>query len=798
MLNTVVSKFNTRRPYLSKSTELQTAEDIAIEYGSFVQSLLEKYSLEEIFVVSGAMPDHRQINEAMHKINLGLQDVFELAKQARANLTTSRNDIDEVKKQIDNNINKAKTEMATFTLYNSSHFADVEVITDTFNTKDKLNVTGSGSECFVDVTEGIITLPRSGVTSIKLKVADLKIGPLSNGIEDSDYPLSSAIDDDLYSYFVYKKITNSIIDNDGLYLELQVSIDTPTIVNNVAISVVNFGALSPIVLEDIYVSIDGINYTKIEKRQGETWESNPNIAVTFAPRKVRYINFVFHQSTPLPISDSQYEYKIGIYDLKINSITYASSGDIETTMFNLRKHANQVVVSSKTNLQKNTEGAGIKYTILSKEFTKELVDVSNETGSEVLYINQPWLDDSIITEQPVTTLGMRIQLYKDINGDTSSVGQETFTRYAREYITIPTSQPYTLTLGHKPVPGTFKILMYPFSSVGRNAKINVGYTRPYVYTYSLPLPFPTYNNLNVTIKDITLTEYPDIDELLRDIGLGYFVDDSNIMRIVVGDRTKSDTEQSEEVKSLLGGTYPIIITINPEIFEPGDIDNDRIMTLQYDSDGIKENIDIYKLHLDASGDPVIDRIYDYIPRGATQVELSRTPLKNFNQTPELGDESLYVEYINGFDEFLDTTRNAFSVDFENGIAYLRNPAIEDMTIAYDADHREKLRSSAYEVLSPNTILLAYNVFDVAYTYEVHYNIAAILDESYYTFIKDNTIKLTDKVILDIFMDKVEVPNGDKLIRADYNYTETVTTDTNELFPYVTPILYDYKMMVKAL
>jgi hypothetical protein len=261
----------------------------------------------------------------------------------------------------------SRQQLSSYILY-TTQTADLFHFGETFS--DEINIdTGSElldqDECFIDLKEGTISLPRLPETD-EWQIKGIDVGGYSNGVLGNNIEqkvpvrgsIKSMFDNNVDTWTEYERVVN-IEDAEGLTFELKIKLEDLQVVNNIAIHPVFLGARTPFSIEAIEVSEDGRQWNSLkgDVRVADFLDEDPEeryhlapdssrftgeFNITFAPRFVKFIRLLLKQTSAFPITDvnnnRRIRYAIAIKEIKIFGRKYASLGELVSTPINFTKN----------------------------------------------------------------------------------------------------------------------------------------------------------------------------------------------------------------------------------------------------------------------------------------------------------------------------------------------------------------------------------------------------------------------------------------------------------------------------
>ena len=383
-------------------------------------------------------------------------------------------------------------------LYVSDDFVDFDSIDfDPRFREDKL--------CFIDVEQGIITLPHNPVTSAII-VSDVRINEISNGVVGNNQQLNVArhgdineiLDSNSDTWFEYE---NVVITPTGepLILSLTLTLTDEYVINNIRVNPNNLGTSNWIDITSLETSTDDRVYTSIkdnlpiegfiELEQEDNFTLTPASSkfagqgiYTFTPRKAKYVRIVMEQRQGyfIETSDGQrYRYAVGLRDIEVHAVRYRATGTIVSLPFALTEEINKVSLLAIENPVRSSAIAKIEHYI-SVDDGGTWHQLQALTGEEpdvpkILTFNDE-TPGAITTDGKALTIRHKAALKRESDGfksDKSAISEKvTQTSELRQ---LPAGEPFNVSIEESPVAGSVRIANPIFGSKGwTSPKLYVG------------------------------------------------------------------------------------------------------------------------------------------------------------------------------------------------------------------------------------------------------------------------------------------------------------------------------------
>src|ERR1019366_1363314 len=258
--------------------------------------------------------DYGKLNKAL---NTARQDILIIYKEI-ANLedaiVRNFNNLTSYGEKIKTKLKQVRSQVGTYKLYSNS--SDLLYFSDSFDSFTNIDQTPSfydSTICNVNLLEGTVTLPiDTSASGSPPKITSISISNASNGTSGNNQEigalqranLANMYDGNLDTWFEYE-IVSSSASGSPLILELNISLDSPAIINNITIDFTNFAASSFPVISELTTSLDNkffvdliqdipIATTSLETKQDvltlspASGKFTGSASFSFKPRKAQY------------------------------------------------------------------------------------------------------------------------------------------------------------------------------------------------------------------------------------------------------------------------------------------------------------------------------------------------------------------------------------------------------------------------------------------------------------------------------------------------------------------------------
>jgi len=420
-------------------------------------------------------------------------------------------------------IKYCRRHLSTYALY-ATQFGNTLHFGETFSTEVDLDRGSSllgQEECFIDLAEGTVSLPRISGSDI-WKIETVEVGSYSNGVLGSNVEagtptrgsIQAIYDGNIDTWTEYERVVDAE-DLEGLTLELKIKLSDVQPVNGIKIHPIFLGARTPYSISEIKVSSDGRDWISLkdEVRVADFLDEDPEeryhlsphssrfsgeFNITFAPRFIKFLNISFNQTSAFPINDiydvRRFRYVIAIKEIEIYGHKYSAVGELVSKPINFTKNISALGISSLIDppfVPREVGGADyfISFDDGSSWSQVRSLDESDLNIPEVLY-----------PETEVTSLRYKLHLFKDemaFAQQTEDVPTKSFS----EKVPWSARRPFVINLFHKPIEDTITICDPQVCSRGKlYPKTVLGYGVPSSITESAGGGYFRQGNIELRLK----------------------------------------------------------------------------------------------------------------------------------------------------------------------------------------------------------------------------------------------------------------------------------------------------------
>lgn len=477
----------------------QTQEEIGRAYAD-IAARLERGSSEFVYDLprpkAGAELNPDELNLCFLGIFSELLYLIDATKGSANLVESNYNFAAAAIRDLQSGVKRIRQQLAVYSLYTTG-FGNSLFFGESFSNEDNLDRGSSflrEKECFVDLAEGTVSLPKK-TDEDKWKIDKIEIGSLSNGVLGNNVEartpvrgtIGSMTDDNVDTWTEYERVTFTE-DEDGLRLELKISLDDVRVVNRIRVHPVLLGARTPPSITAIEVSEDGRSWISLKgdvsvatfmgEKPEDRFHLSPHSArfsgefnVTFAPRFTKFIRLFIRQTSSFPIEDvygvRKLRYAVGIREIAVYGSKFESAGEIVSKQINMaRSFSAASIISLIDPPDVPPEVGGAEYYLSFNDgATWQRLLSQEEASTEIPEVLYP--------DQETSSFRWKIKLFKDELAFRETTKRTTLK--TREVYGYPDRSPHSIRLAHKPKSGTITICDPSVAGRGRlYPKMQVG------------------------------------------------------------------------------------------------------------------------------------------------------------------------------------------------------------------------------------------------------------------------------------------------------------------------------------
>lgn len=641
------------------------------------------------YATKGTTPDPDIYNSIFQALIADISVVFEELKYTGDIAVANFNRLVDEERSLTAWTKRIRSKLGDLTLFSSDIVGRSIYASDDFANYNKVEFDERfllGSQAFVDVDQGLATLPRSA-TSPVLVVSEIKINETSNGQPGNNQQVGASphdnvvdiIDDNPDTWWEYEKV-NVGPSSTPLFLSLTLTLATEAILNYVRVNPNNFGTTNWVKIDSIETSVDDQVYTSIRKsldiegfgdiltdEDFELAPSNSRYAgqgiFTFTPRKAKYVRINFTQNEGYWIDNTQgrqsYRYAVGIRDIEINGINYTETGDVVSTPFIFTDPITKVSLVATENPIRESTLAEIDHFVTFDDGASwhQLQPLTGEDPdiAKIVNVNDGSVG-AVETSSPALEVRHKATLkrlpdgFKDEKAAVQEELVETF-----DLRQIPRAAPYQITVENRPVAGSVSVVNPIFGAKGWNT--------PRLFVGVSDGTDNQQFQLDVNIREDEEIVYVDSQQWTRvdaftttfqyvlnyDTGLLRFGPDGAGAGLSVPDNGAIITIALPAERVVVEGQRP------------------HTFTLENQSDGQKDAVEVVRFEPQRS---VIGQILhpnaSVMHLGHTLIEQGSVTFDEPNAPPRFGTEQVYVDGVTEL-----SASDDYSIDYDNGIIHLR-------------------------------------------------------------------------------------------------------------------------------
>lgn len=537
LLNNKIVELSTKLNTINQSGVGITQEELIDEAVSFLSTYFRELS-KPIFSPTDVSVDQKPnvdiYNENFSNILSDLKIIFSEFENIESVILSHFNFMVSDTNQILTGLKQVYSKLGDYILFTKDATRDSFYFSDSFNNQSRVDFNSSllnSTQCDVDQTQGIVTLPLSNKTIISVTeqpvINSNSNGTPGNAIEDPT-GLSADInrinDSNPDTWFEYERLI-TVDDGIPLTLDITINLSDPKIINYIRINPNNFGTKNQVVIDTIETSADGKSYLSIKDDvplNGFITQDEDNVFIlapssskfagqgiyTFNPRKIKYVHLIFKQFTPYAINDTQLRYAIGIRDIEISTVSYGNAGEIISANYSADAVFKKIALITNQNPVIESDLASIDHFISPDNgSTWNQIQAQDfiSTSSIPKLLNFNTLDiNSINTQNPIKSLRYKAVLKRNSQAfSAGTVQNKDATETVMELHRIPTQTPFNITLNANPISDSILVLDPAFGSRGiDNKKYTIGIGTGNKIEFNLP-----FTNIQNDFNKIFTTEY---------------------------------------------------------------------------------------------------------------------------------------------------------------------------------------------------------------------------------------------------------------------------------------------------
>jgi hypothetical protein len=450
-------------------------------------------------VAVSTTPDPDAYNAVFNQLISDISTVFSELKYTGDIVVANFNRLVDEEKSILARTKKLYNQLQDLDLFSNTVASRALYVSDDFIDFDNIDFDDRFREnemCFVDVDQGLITLPYVQATSAII-VSDVKINEISNGVVGNNQQLDVArhgdineiLDSNSDTWFEYEKV-HVVATEEPLVLSLTLTLSDEYIINHIRVNPNNFGTSNWVKILSLETSTDDRTYTSIKDNlpvegfiqiiDEDDFTLSPATSkysgqgiYTFTPRKARHVRIVLEQSQGYYIdtTDGQrFRYAIGLRDIEVHAIKFQATGSIVSLPFALTEEIRKVSLLAVENPVRASDIASIEHYI-SVDDGATWHQLQVQTGEDqelpkILTFNDE-SEGAITTDVAPLTVRHKAILKRDSDGfksDKSAISEiVTSTAELRQ---LPAGEPFSVNVSQRPVAGSVRIVNPIFGSKG--------------------------------------------------------------------------------------------------------------------------------------------------------------------------------------------------------------------------------------------------------------------------------------------------------------------------------------------
>lgn len=693
-----------------QTNKVSEKEDILIRFNYIINTFYNTLT-SPIFspkrIKAGLTPDYRELNKYFAQAEQDLIIIYKEINSLHSYIVSNFNTLQTISSALRARIRRTLSDLTDYRLQSQDLIPGAVYYSDTFSSSERIDYSNnfySEEKCSLDTNIGQVTLPVNPKKITNYNVQEINIGAGSNGFPGNNHQLEALarnnlkaiVDGNTDSWFEYERVTNSA-STTPLVLELKLELEKDSIVNNLSIYPVSFATRSYAKIINIETSLDGKATSSlfddissdIFKDQNNkfillTPESNKFSGITnlvFPPRKIRYLTITLQQDEAYLIETSsglRFRKAIGLRGIDIIGKEYLSRGEIVSSLYSLSSEAKKIALKAETVEQKDLSSIQHFITANNGQTWLPIQSITKNgiSAPEILNFNLESID-SIKTNSPVTEIRYKALLERTPSNFGAKGGTEKRRDHRSDFLSI-TAGTKTIPLVNIPIKNTLAIKNLAYGSVGRSEALYIPIGSllkkdSFLWYYLPSNPFAP-NSIPVDAEIISInnekwTRVPSLSVISGQQKVYEFDYLNNIIKF--GDNTNGKHPDGDIYFKLK----------REQVLIEGD--NPHKIKTKFSTDGIKENIQLYRLEKETEEKNHI------LPKGATRFSLEK---KDITEITVVTDTSLVLNVLKPFIDGVQELENSgdYSIDYINGIIYSKDTSSEYSDLIIDYKYRNRV------------------------------------------------------------------------------------------------------------
>jgi hypothetical protein len=474
-----------------------TKDDIIAAYDFAIDTFLKSLDgsiVESLTNIKEGLPaDPVAFNEFTSAVEKDVKALFLEVGALDRSVSASFNSIVALREQVLNDLRRVGNKIGNYLLYADPALGAGFFFGDSFSSTDRVDVQSNlieEEECFISSSEGAILLPLDGEPD-RAQIESYTINAPSNGTLGNNSEvgvfghdsLSVIGDNNPDTWVEYEKVTINDL-TEPLVFDLTITLTSPVIVNHIHIYPINFGTPTPVHIETIETSKDGIEYVSIKdeiplgdfisEEEEDVFSLSSASSkfsgqgfYSFLPRRTKYIHLVFLQYTPYNIETNfgdRLRYAVGIRDINIYSRKFKAKGSLVSKQFAVPGDARKVALWASENPVEASVLADIGHEISHDNGGSWLkIQPQDRSGTEIPEIVNfnNISDGSVSTDSSVSALRHKVSMerFPEAFEGGITLKQEKVSKV--EIIDVPAGGNDSIELAEEPISDTVNIVL-PF------------------------------------------------------------------------------------------------------------------------------------------------------------------------------------------------------------------------------------------------------------------------------------------------------------------------------------------------
>ncbi len=320
----------------------------------------------QVKIYPGTIANPEPIDSFFQSSKEDLNVLYRVNSNLREAMLSRFNSVSAKEADIIGALKTLRERISTLKLYRPELADSNEYSNFSFLDGTQIGIPETGVPMTYSENEGALLLPIEG-QPVYPKIKKIEILEESNGIVGNNLDrtrprnsiLESVLDGSLHSWFEYERVQNS--KSGELRLIIKLTLDAPSFINRIRIVPVNFGTQAWTSIEDIRVQTENgmqsIAPDTTDTSAGISFVLSPAASkgagegvFSFNPLLASSVQIILVQKEPYSINNGALlRYAIGIKEIELAQITYASSGEFLLRPASFNKPVRSIAIKNNVN-----------------------------------------------------------------------------------------------------------------------------------------------------------------------------------------------------------------------------------------------------------------------------------------------------------------------------------------------------------------------------------------------------------------------------------------------------------------